>query len=89
MLSYLTVADPGIQTGEGSNLPKKKKTSEKKGGGGEGGRLSIYSALVWSKSNSAKETVFRTITFFRHMGGGGRRCFLPIKTSLTLIVLAL
>ena len=51
--------------GGGSNLSKKiwqaKKKKKKKRG--EGGRFSIYFALVWSKSNIAIETVLKTITF--------------------------
>ena len=45
------------------NLTSKKKNRQKRKGGG---RFSIYSALVWTKSNLSTETVFQTITFHKY-----------------------
>ena len=42
-----------FRRGGGSNLQKEKKKTEQKHKRGEGGRFSIYSALIRSKSNLA------------------------------------
>ena len=68
--SSITGADPGIfvrgvQPSEKKIDKQKKKKKKRAGKGGEEGRdryFSIYSALVWSTSNLAIVTAFKTIS---------------------------
>ena len=60
--------------------PQKKKKNPNNNKRGEGGRFSIYSAFVWSKSNLATETAFMTITFHKY---DIPQCFRPTKTHST------
>ena len=90
-------ADPGMFVGRGVQ-PSKKMDKQKKNThthththtntnkSGEGGRFSIYSVLVRSKSNLVIETAFRTIVFHKY---DLPLCFLSTKTHFVMIVLVL